>query len=129
MFPDDHYSKQHEWVRFSEDIGVVGITEYAQKELGDIIYVDLPRVGPKLKQSQVMGSVESAKAVSDLYSPVSGEVLEVNAGLATAPEKLSESPHGDGWLVKLWISAPDELDVLLSAPDYARYVAEEENGR
>jgi glycine cleavage system H protein len=126
MYPHDlHYTKQHEWVRLSDDVGVVGITDYAQSELGDIVYVDLPRVGAKLEQGKVMGSVESVKAVSDLYSPVSGEVIEINDALATAPEKLNESPHGDGWLVKIRLSAPAEIQGLLAAADYEKYVAEE----
>jgi glycine cleavage system H protein len=129
MYPDDlHYTKQHEWVRLSGDVGVVGITDYAQKELGDIVYVDLPHVGAKVEQAKVMGSVESVKAVSDIYSPVSGEVTEINEALATAPEKLNESPHGDGWMVKIRLSAPAEIPGLLSAADYEKYVAEEEAG-
>jgi glycine cleavage system H protein len=129
MYPEDlHYTKQHEWVRLSDGAGVVGITDYAQKELGDIVYVDLPRVGTALVQGKVMGSVESVKAVSDIYAPVSGEVIEINDALSTAPEKLNESPHGDGWLVKIRLSAPDEISGLLSAGDYQKYVAEEETG-
>ena len=126
MYPEDlHYTKQHEWIRLSEDVGVVGITEYAQEQLGDIVYVDLPRVGTKVEQGKGMGSVESVKAVSDIYSPISGEVIEINNALATAPEKLNESPHGDGWLVKIRLSAPAEIQGLLSAADYEKYVAEE----
>ena len=129
MYPEDlHYSKQHEWVRLSGDVGAVGITDHAQKELGDIVYVDLPRVGTKVEQAKVMGSVESVKAVSDLYSPVSGEVIEINDALSTAPEKMNESPHGDGWLIKIRLSASDELVGLLSATDYEKYVAEEKTG-
>jgi glycine cleavage system H protein len=129
MYPEDlHYTKQHEWVRLSGDVGAVGITDYAQKELGDIVYVDLPRVGTKVEQAKVMGSVESVKAVSDIYSPLSGEVIEINNLLATAPEKLNESPHGDGWLVKIRLSVPAEIPGLLSAADYSKYVAEEEAG-
>jgi glycine cleavage system H protein len=129
MYPEDlHYTKQHEWVRFSEGAGVVGITDYAQKELGDIVYVDLPRVGTTLEQGKTMGSVESVKAVSDIYAPVSGEVVEINDLLSTAPEKLNESPHGDGWLLKIRLSSPDEISGLLSAEDYQKYVAEEETG-
>ena len=129
MYPDDlHYTKQHEWVRLSGDVGAVGITDYAQKELGDIVYVDLPRVGTKVEQAKVMGSVESVKAVSDIYSPLTGEVIEINDALSTAPEKLNESPHGDGWLVKIRLSVPAEIPGLLSAADYAKYVAEEESG-
>jgi glycine cleavage system H protein len=104
---------------------VVGITDHAQNELGDIVYVDLPRVGAKVEQAKTMGSVESVKAVSDIYSPVSGEVIEINDVLATSPEKLNESPHGDGWLVKIRLSAPAEIQGLLSAADYEKYVAEE----
>jgi glycine cleavage system H protein len=129
MYPEDlRYTKQHEWVRLSDGAGVVGITDYAQKELGDIVYVDLPRVGTALVQGKVMGSVESVKAVSDIYAPVSGEVIEINDALSTAPEKLNESPHGDGWLVKIRLSAPGEISGLLSAEDYQKYVAEEETG-
>jgi glycine cleavage system H protein len=126
MHPEDlHYTKQHEWVRLSADVGAVGITDYAQKQLGDVVYVDLPRMGAKVEQGKVMGSVESVKAVSDLYSPVSGEVIEINDALATAPEKLNESPHCDGWLVKIRLSAPAEIQGLLAAADYEKYVAEE----
>jgi glycine cleavage system H protein len=126
MYPEElHYTKQHEWVRLKDDVGVVGITDHAQNELGDIVYVDLPRVGAKVEQAKTMGSVESVKAVSDIYSPVSGEVIEINDVLATSPEKLNESPHGDGWLVKIRLSAPAEIQGLLSAADYEKYVAEE----
>jgi len=129
MYPEDlHYTKQHEWVRLSGDVGVIGITDYAQNELGDIVYVDLPNVGAKVEQAKVMGSVESVKAVSDLYSPVSGEVIEINTALTTAPEKLNESPHGDGWLVKIRLSVPAEIQGLMSAADYTKYVAEEKSG-
>jgi len=129
MYPDDlHYTKQHEWVRLSDGAGVIGITDYAQQQLGDIVYVDLPRLGTTLDQGKVMGSVESVKAVSDIYAPVSGEVIAINDVLSTAPEKLNESPHGDGWLIKIRLSAPDEIPGLLSAEDYQKYVAEEETG-
>ena len=129
MYPEDlHYTKQHEWVRLSDGVGVVGITDYAQKQLGDIVYVDPPRVGSILEKGKVMGSVESVKAVSDIYAPVSGEVVEINDGLSGAPEKLNESPHGDGWLVKIRLSVPGEISALLSAQDYQKYVAEEETG-
>jgi glycine cleavage system H protein len=129
MYPADlHYTKQHEWVRLEGDSGVVGITDHAQNQLGDIVYVDLPRAGTKVEQGKVMGSVESVKAVSDIYSPISGEVIEVNPALATAPEKLNESPHGDGWLIKIRLAAPGEIQGLLSAADYEKYVAEEQPG-
>jgi glycine cleavage system H protein len=127
MVPEDlHYTKQHEWVRLSGDIATVGITDHAQNQLGDIVYVDLPRVGTKVEQAKVMGSVESVKAVSDLHSPVSGEVIEINDALAAAPEKMNESPQGDGWLVNIRLSVPDEIQGLLSAADYTKYVAEEQ---
>ena len=129
MNPEDlHYTKQHEWVRAADGAGTVGITDYAQKELGDVVYVDLPRVGTILEQGKVMGSVESVKAVSDIYAPVSGEVVAINDALAAAPEKLNESPYADGWLVKIKLSAPDEISGLLGPADYEKYVAEEETG-
>jgi glycine cleavage system H protein len=129
MYPANfHYTKEHEWVRVEGDIGVVGITDHAQQELGDIVYVDLPKPGAHLEQGNTLGSVESVKAVSDIYAPVSGEVLEINPLLSTAPEKLNEDPHGDAWLVKIKLSAPDEIKRLLSAEDYQNYVGAEEAG-
>jgi glycine cleavage system H protein len=129
MYPANlHYTKEHEWVRVEGDVGVVGITDHAQKELGDIVYVDLPKPGAHLEQGKTLGSVESVKAVSDIYAPVSGEVVEVNALLSTAPEKLNEDPHGDAWLVKIKLSVPDEIKRLLSAEDYQNYVGAEETG-
>src|SRR6187401_2802585 len=99
MYPDSlRYTKEHEWVRVEGDIAVVGITDHAQKELGDIVYVDLPKVGTTLEAGKSLGSVESVKAVSDIYAPVSGEVVAVNDALTAAPEKLNEDPHGDAWL-------------------------------
>ena len=100
-YPEElRYTKEHEWVRVEGGIGTIGITDHAQEELGDIVYVDLPKVGAQLEQGKSLGSVESVKAVSDIYSPVSGEVVEVNESLATAPEKLNQDPHGAAWLVK-----------------------------
>jgi len=129
MYPANfHYTKEHEWVRVEGDIGVVGITDHAQQELGDIVYVDLPKPGTHLDQGKTLGSVESVKAVSDIFAPVSGEVVEVNPLLSTAPEKLNEDPHGDAWLVKIKLSAPDEIKRLLSAEDYQKYVGAEEAG-
>ena len=127
MYPVNfHYTKEHEWVRVEGDIGVVGITDHAQKELGDIVYVDLPKPGTHVEQGKTLGSVESVKAVSDIFSPVSGEVAEVNPLLSTMPEKLNEDPHGDAWLVKIKLSAPGEIKRLLSAEDYQNYVGAEE---
>ena len=125
-YPEDlRYTKEHEWVRVESGIGTIGITDHAQKELGDIVYVDLPKVGAHIDQGKSLGSVESVKAVSDIYSPVSGEVTEVNETLAQAPEKLNQDPHGAAWLVKLRMSAPDEAKGLLSAADYQAYVGAE----
>ena len=126
MYPTNfHYTKEHEWVRVEGDVGVVGITDHAQQELGDIVYVDLPKVGNTVEQGKTMASVESVKAVSDVYAPVSGEVVGVNGLLATSPEKLNEDPHGDAWLVKIKLSAPGEIQQLLSADDYQNYVGAE----
>jgi glycine cleavage system H protein len=126
MYPADlRYTKEHEWVRVEGDVGTVGITDYAQQELGDIVYVDLPKVGSAATRGQTFGSVESVKAVSDIYAPVSGEVLEINEALATGPEKINEDPHGEAWLVKIKLSAPDEIKQLLSPEDYQKYVEAE----
>jgi glycine cleavage system H protein len=118
------YTKEHEWIAVEGDTGTVGITFHAQKELGDIVYVDLPKPGAAAGLGQTLGSVESVKAVSDIYSPVSGEVVEVNSLLADAPEKLNEDPHGTAWLVKIRLTQPDELKDLLSAADYQKYLGE-----
>src|SRR6058998_1900200 len=123
MYPSNlHYTKEHEWVRVTEDIAVAGITDHAQKELGDIVYVDLPKVGTTVEKGKSLGSVESVKAVSDIYSPVSGEVIEINESLTAAPEKLNEDPHGAAWLVKVRLSVRDEIKQLLSASDYQTYI-------
>ena len=119
------YTKQHEWVMVADGIGTIGITDHAQKELGDIVYVDLPKVGSTAESGKTFGSVESVKAVSDIYSPISGEVMEVNELLTTAPEKLNEDPHGVAWLAKVKLSGPDEIKQLLSAADYQTYVGAE----
>lgn len=129
MYPTNfRYTKEHEWVRVERDTAVVGITDHAQKELGDIVYVDLPKVGARVEQGKTLGSVESVKAVSDIFAPVSGEVTEVNEMLATTPEKLNEDPHGSAWLVKIKLSAPDEVTRLLSAEDYQKHIGAEESG-
>jgi glycine cleavage system H protein len=126
MYPENYrYSKEHEWVRLEGDIGTVGITFHAQNELGDIVYADLPKPGTMVERGKAMGSVESVKAVSEIYSPVSGQVVEVNETLAAAPEKLNQDPHGEAWLVKIRVSAPSEIDALLSAADYQSYVGAE----
>jgi glycine cleavage system H protein len=126
MFPENlRYTKDHEWVRVDGDTGTVGITDHAQEELGDIVYVDLPRQGAQMQQSASLGSVESVKAVSEIYSPVSGEVTEVNAALADAPEKLNDDPYGEGWLVKIRLGSAGEVEQLMTAADYQAYVGAE----
>src|ERR1043165_5950264 len=126
MYPDNyHYTKEHEWILVEGDTGTVGITDHAQQELGDIVYVDLPKVGTRVEQKKSLGSVESVKAVSDIYAPISGEILEINTILADAPEKLNEDPHGAAWLVKIRMAAPEEVKTLLSAADYEAYVGAE----
>jgi glycine cleavage system H protein len=118
------YTKEHEWVKVEGDTGTIGITDHAQKELGDIVYVDLPKTGTTLESGKSLGSVESVKAVSDIYAPVSGEVIEINSLLTASPEKLNEDPHGEAWLVKLKLSAPDEISSLMTAADYQTYLGE-----
>lgn len=126
MYPENYrYTKEHEWVMVEGETGTVGITHHAQDALGDIVYVDLPKVGTRVEMGKSLGSVESVKAVSDIYAPVSGEVTEINELLATAPEKLNEDPHGAAWLVKIRLSDPAEAAGLLSAADYEAYVGEE----
>ena len=125
-YPEEfRYTKDHEWVKPEGGIGTIGITDHAQNELGDIVYVDLPKVGTRLEKGKSLGSVESVKAVSDIYSPVSGEVTEINELLTTTPEKLNADPHGAAWLVKVRMSAPDELQQLLTAKDYQSYIEAE----
>jgi glycine cleavage system H protein len=116
------YTREHEWIEAGA--GKVGITDYAQNTLGDIVFVDLPKVGSTIEKGKVFGSVESVKAVSDLYSPVTGTVVEVNEELATAPEKINADAHG-AWMLKVKITDPSQLDGLLSAEDYEKYVKEE----
>ena len=124
-YPENYrYTKEHEWVSLEGDTATVGITYHAQNELGDIVYVDLPKVGAKVETGKSFGSVESVKAVSDLFAPVSGTVTEVNGELATAPENVNKDAHGS-WMVKLTLKNPGELDGLLSAADYEKFVAEE----
>jgi glycine cleavage system H protein len=119
-----HYTKEHEWVEVGGKTGKVGITDYAQSTLGDIVFVDLPKPGSKVEKGKVFGSVESVKAVSDLYSPVTGTVLEVNEELATAPEKINADAHG-AWLLKVEMAEPAEVDQLLDAADYEKFIKEE----
>jgi len=124
-YPTDRkYTKQHEWVQANGSSAAIGITDHAQEELGDIVFVELPKVGAELVAGKTFGSVESVKAVSDLYSPVSGTVTEVNENLATSPEAVNKDAHGS-WMLKVSLKDPKELDSLLSAADYEKFVAEE----
>jgi glycine cleavage system H protein len=125
-YPENYrYTKEHEWVRVEGDQGTIGITDHAQHELGDIVFVDLPKPGTKVTKGQSFGSVESVKAVSDIYSPVSGEVSSSNDLLSQNPEKLNQDPHGDAWLIKVKLSSSDETSGLMSAADYQRYIGAE----
>ncbi len=125
MYPDNYkYTKEHEWILVEGDTGTIGITDHAQQELGDIVYVDLPKAGAAVERGKALGSVESVKAVSDIYSPVSGEVLESNAALAGAPEMLNADPHGAAWLVKVKLADLAEVAGLMSAADYQAYLGE-----
>lgn len=119
------YTKEHEWLEVDGDHGTVGITDHAQHELGDIVFVDLPKIGSKVTRGQSFGSVESVKAVSDIYAPVSGEIIETNELLAKSPEKLNEDPHGVGWLIKVKLTAPGEADGLMDAAAYEKYIGAE----
>jgi len=124
-YPTDRkYTKEHEWIQVNGTTATVGITDYAQESLGDIVFVEVPKVGAELAAGKTFGTVESVKAVSDLFAPVSGTVTEVNADLATSPEKVNKDPHGS-WMLKLTLKNPAELDGLLSAADYEKFVAEE----
>lgn len=118
------YTREHEWIEAAGKTGTIGITDYAQNSLGDIVYVDLPKVGSTVEAGKVFGSVESVKAVSDLYSPVTGQVTEVNQELATAPEKINADAH-KAWILKVEIANPAELDKLLDAAAYEQFVSEE----
>lgn len=127
MYPENYrYTREHEWIRAESGAGVIGITHHAQDKLGDIVFVELPAVGRKLDAQEAFGSVESVKAVSDIYSPVAGEVTEVNAALADHPEILNQDPHGAGWIIKIKLADPKAVDGLLSARDYEEFVRSEE---
>jgi glycine cleavage system H protein len=123
MYPDDRrYTKEHEWVRVDGDRGRVGITDYAQNQLGDVVYLELPQVGRVLKAGETFGTVESVKAVSELFAPVSGEVVEVNSELVSNPEAINTDPHGKAWMIAVRLSDPKALDSLLDAKAYQALV-------
>jgi glycine cleavage system H protein len=124
MVPDGlSYSKEHEWISVANGVGTIGITDHAQSELGDIVFVDLPEVGSKVAAGTDFGTVESVKAVSEVYSPVSGDVVEVNAALRDAPEAINSDPYGGGWILKVRLSDPAELKSLMDAAGYKSYIA------
>jgi glycine cleavage system H protein len=126
MYPQEYrYTKKHEWIHVEGDTGVVGITFHAQEQLGDVVYVELPKTGARLQAKQSFGTVESVKAVSDLYAPMSGEVTAINEALVETPEMLNQDPHKAGWLVKLKLSDKSELEKLLSADEYQQFLASE----
>jgi glycine cleavage system H protein len=126
MYPDDlRYTKDHEWVRLSGDRGTVGITHYAQKQLGDVVYLELPEVGRSLKAHETFGTVESVKAVSELFSPVAGEVVEANTALVQAPEAINSDPYGKAWMVTLKLADPKAVASLMDAAAYKAFVESE----
>ena len=120
-----HYSKDHEWVRVEGDTAVVGITDHAQEQLGDVVYVELPKAGEDFAAHESFGSVESVKAVSEIFTPVSGKVAEVNGSLNDEPEKVNHDPYGDGWMLKIKMSSSGEVDSLLTAAEYEDFTKAE----
>lgn len=125
---DSRYAKSHEYIHVEGETGTIGITDYAQKELGDVVFVELPQVGTQLEMGDELGSIESVKAVSELFSPVGGEVVEINERLADKPELVNTDPYGDGWMIKIKLGDPTEVDELMNAEEYAEYV-ETESGK
>jgi glycine cleavage system H protein len=125
MYPKDYrYTKEHEWIKMDGAAGTIGITDYAQNELGDVVFVELPKIGTQLKAGQSLGTIESVKAVSEIFTPVSGEVTETNPALVDAPEKINSDPHGSAWLIKIRVADPKEAASLMDAPAYEAYVTE-----
>jgi glycine cleavage system H protein len=126
MVPSNlRYTEDHEWVRVEKDRVIVGITEYAQEELGDVVYVDLPAAGEKVKAKEAIASIESVKAVSDIFAPITGEVLEVNDDLQHSPELINQDPYEKGWIAEIEVTDPDELEKLISAKEYQKLIGEE----
>jgi glycine cleavage system H protein len=126
MYPEDYlYSKDHEWISVQENVGTIGITDYAQHELGDVVYIDLPEVGDTFDAGDPFGSVESVKAVSEVFCPIGGEVIEVNSKLEESPELINQSPHQNAWMIKVRLNNPEELKELLSAEEYEEYLQEQ----
>jgi glycine cleavage system H protein len=125
---DNRYAKSHEYVHVEGEFATIGISDYAQKELGDVVFVELPQVGTQLEMGDELGSIESVKAVSELFTPVSGEVTEVNEALSDKPELVNTDPYGDGWMIKIRLTTADEADELMSAEEYEEYI-EKESGK
>jgi len=122
---DNRYAKSHEYVHLEGDVATIGITDYAQKELGDVVFVELPQVGSQLDAADELGSIESVKAVSELFAPVSGEVVEVNEALSDKPDLVNTDPYGDGWMIRIRVSDPTEIDELMTAEEYDEYIEKE----
>ena len=123
MYPQDFfYTKDHEWVQVKGDQALVGITEFAQKQLGDVVYIELPAVGSRLDVHQTIGSIESVKAVSEVFSPVAGEVVEVNTDLNGSPELVNQDPHGKGWIIRLKLKNKADLNPLMKAAEYEKFL-------
>ncbi|MGH3972751.1 MAG: glycine cleavage system protein GcvH [Pseudonocardiaceae bacterium] len=126
--PDDvKYTKDHEWVRERESVVVVGLTDHAQRQLGDIVYVELPNVGDRFEASDAFGSVESVKAVSEVFTPVGGQVVKINEELSESPEKINDDPYGDGWLIEIRMASTTPATELLTAAEYTSYIRDEES--
>ena len=126
MTPEDsRYAKSHEYVHLDGDVGTIGITDYAQKELGDVVFVELPQPGTQIEADNEMGSIESVKAVSELFAPVSGEVVEVNELLRDKPELVNTDPYGDGWMIRIQVKDATEIDELMTAEEYDEYLEKE----
>lgn len=128
MYPSDYlYTEEHEWVRVEDDECVLGITDFAQNELGEVVYVEQPAVGDSYSAGDEIGTIESVKAVAEVYTPVSGEIVEVNSALEDAPETVNDDPHGEGWLVRLRLASPEELEVLMDAERYQEFVSAQDD--
>jgi glycine cleavage system H protein len=126
MYPSDlKYDKEHEWVRLEGDVAIIGISHFAQNQLGEVVYVDLPSEGDSVNAGEAFGEIESVKSVSELYSPADGEIVKVNAALSDAPEVVNEDPYGEGWMIQVKLADPSQIDGLLSAEEYEAFVSEE----
>jgi glycine cleavage system H protein len=123
MYPRDYlYSREHEWLRVEDDLCVLGITEFAQAELGEVVFVELPEVGQVFDANDELGTIESVKAVAEVFTPVAGEVVEINDAVVDDPELLNEDPHGEGWLIKVRFSSADDLKIMMKAEEYEEFV-------